>query len=291
MKTLLSLLLLLSLPAVQAAPKVMVSILPQKFLVERLAGDALEVSVMVGPGQSPATYEPNPRRMAELERAALYYRIGVPFEQIWLPRIRAENPNLPLADAREGIELRPIEGHAHQDGHDGHGGHDEDREAGRMDPHIWLSPPLMRTMAAKLAERLRGLWPERAGRFDDNLKALDADLAALDAEIRATIEHSGVQRFMVFHPSWGYFADAYGLQQIPIEQEGKEPGAKSLARLIDRARAAEIDVIFVQQQFGQQQARALAQAVDARVATLDPLAADYLENMRAIARAIAGGAP
>lgn len=282
MKALMSLVLLFSVITVQAAPKVMVSILPQKFLVQRLAGDALEVTVMVGPGESPATYEPGPRRMAELEQAALYYRIGVPFEQVWMGRIQAENPDLPVLDARNGIELRYIDGHHHEAAHD-HG-------AEPRDPHIWLSPPLMRTMAAKLAQRLEALWPEQAARFDENLRTLDADLLALDREIRATLNTSGVDRFMVFHPSWGYFADAYGLAQIPIEREGKEPGARALAELIDQARAQAIQVIFVQPQFSQHQAQALARATNARVAALDPLSEDYLTNMRAVARAIAGSA-
>jgi len=263
---------------------VFVSIQPQKNFVERVGGDHVRVSVMVGPGQSPATFEPRPRQMANLARARLYYRIGVPFELVWMDRIRAINPQLSVLDAREGIRLRPIEaagGQAEAHGHvAGKRSHD--------DPHIWLSPALVKIMAARLRDRLIELDSAHEGAYRANTEAFIADLSRLQQQIRQRLAGVKSRDFMVFHPSWGYFADEFGLRQIPIESEGKAPGASTLAQLMDQARQQQIGMIFVQPQFSQTQARALAQSVGARLVTIDSLAEDTIQNLHRVAAAIAG---
>lgn len=281
LRLLLSGTLLLALAGMaSAAPlSVFVSILPQKFIVERVGGEHVKVSVMVGPGQSPATFEPRPRQMAGLSTAHLYYRIGVPFESVWMDRIRAANPHLSVLDARDGIPLRRMEAA---------GGHSPGKEGPHDDPHIWLSPERVKTMAARLRDRLIELDPEHTEDYRANTAALIADLSRLQQQIRQRLAGLEHRSFMVFHPSWGYFADEFGLRQIPIESEGKEPGASTLARLIDLARRQRIGVIFVQPQFSQAQARALARAIGARLETIDSLAGDYIPNLLRVAQAIAG---
>ncbi len=262
--------------------KVVVSIIPQRNLVQRIAGDLVDVQVMVQPGQSPATYDPTPKQMAELSQARLYYRIGVPFEQIWMRRIQDAYPDLPILDARDDIELREIEAGEAEYDHDGHS-HAE----GEHDPHIWLSPPLIKIMALRLRDRLIQLDPSHRDTYVQNHAELDSSLDRIDADIRHALEHLKTKRFMVYHPSWGYFADAYGLQQIPIENAGKEPSAKALAHLLEVAEKENIGAIFVQKQFSQTQARAVASGVGARVVVIDPLSEDYPENLRAVAQAMA----
>ncbi len=261
--------------------QVTVSIIPQKILVQRIAGDLVEVQLLVQPGQSPATYEPTPRQMAELSGSRLYYRIGVPFEEVWMGRIEKSYPDLEVLDARDGIELRVMEG---VDGH-----HDHDHAEGGRDPHIWLSPPLIKTMALRLRDRLAELDPSHRDIYVRNHAELVRSLERIDADIRATLAHLNSRRFMVYHPSWGYFADAYGLQQVPIESEGKEPGTKALTHLLEDARKEHVGAIFVQKQFSQHQARAVADAIGARVVVIDPLSQDYPENLRAVAKAMAQG--
>ncbi len=264
--------------------QVTVSIIPQKNLVQRIAGDLVDVQLMVLPGQSPATYEPTPRQMADLSRARLYYRIGVPFEDIWMHRIRDAYPALPILDARDGIELREIDGGDEGHDHDGHS-----HEEGEHDPHIWLSPPLIKIMALRLRDSLIQLDPSHRDTYTKNHARLAESLDRIDADIRNILTNADSRSFMVYHPSWGYFADAYGLKQIPIESEGKEPGARALAHLLAGAKSNAIGAIFVQRQFSQHQARAVASAVGARVVVIDPLSEDYPENLLDVAKALAHG--
>jgi zinc transport system substrate-binding protein len=267
-------------PAAAAGPiNVYVSILPQKRFVERVGGEHVRVSVMVPPGRSPATYEPTPRQMAGLSDADLYVRIGVAFEEVWMDRLAAANPHMAVIDAREGITLRPVDRFDGED-HHAHAG-------GRKDPHIWTAPPLVARMAATIRDALIEADPAHAADYRANHQAFAADLERLDADIRETLSGLDTRRFMVFHPSWGYFADAYGLTQVPIESEGKEPGPRLLARIIDQARAEDIRVIFVQKQFSRRDAQTVARAMDGRVVAVDPLAEDYLGNMREVAGAFA----
>lgn len=279
------LLALLPLPSLADRLQVFVSVLPQQILAERIGGQHVAVSLMVGPGRSPETYEPTPRQMAGVATARLYYRIGVPFEQVWMPRIREVNPALTVLDARDGIELREMEpaGGHHHDYDPGHA------HEGSRDPHIWLSPPLIKIMAGRLRDRLVALDPDHQADYRANCNRLLAELDRLDSAIRARLQGIARREFMVFHPSWGYFADTYKLRQIPIESSGKEPGARTLARLIREAKEKGIRVIFVQQQFSQRQARTLAEAIGGTVAVIDPLSPEYPENLLRVADAIAEG--
>jgi zinc transport system substrate-binding protein len=270
-------LLVATLAARAAEPlRVFVSILPQKYLVERVGGERVEVSVMVGPGQSPATFEPGQRQMSALEHAAVFFRVGMPFEAVWLPRVRAANPHMAIVDQREGLPLRnDAAGHGHDHGSGPYAG---------KDPHVWTSPRLVRAMAAQVGDTLARLDPGAATAYTARLQSLLADLDTLDAGIRRTLAGLEGRRFLVFHPTWGYFAQEYGLEQVAIEHEGKEPGARFLARLIDESRGQGIRAVFVQRQFSRTTAEAVARAIGARVIELDPLAEDYPANMRHVAR-------
>lgn len=271
--------------AVPAEPlPVLVSVLPQKYLVDRVGGDRVRSSVLVGAGQDPHTYDPMPRQMAEVAGARVYFRVGIDFEDAWLRRIQAASPGLRLVDQREGLPLRVLEDHAH---HHGTGGHHDHHHTGRPDPHVWTSPALAKRMAAQIRDELGRLDPTGGPAFAAGYERLAADLDALDAEIRSMLGGASGGRFMVFHPSWGYFADAYGLEQIPIEQGGKEPGARALAGLIDQARSAGIRVVFVEPQDSPAPAHAVARSVGATVATVDALAEDYIDNLRRVAAAFA----
>ena len=253
----------------QPYPTVFVSILPQKSFVERIAGDLVQVEVMVPPGASPATHEPTARQMLALADAITWFRIGVPFENTWVPRIAANHPQLQIVDTRAGIDLRPM-------GADG----------GRRDPHIWTSPRLVIQQAKTIRDTLIQLLPEDAAEITAGHAAFTSDLAALDKELTARFADLTERRFMIYHPALGYLARDYGLEQIAIEIDGKEPGPASLARIVEDARAADIHVIFVQQEFSQSAADAVARAIDGEVVSIAPLAENMLENTRSIAEAL-----
>lgn len=261
--------------------KVFVSILPQAYFAERVGGDRVDVSVMVGPGQSPHTYEPGPKQMYELSQARLYFRIGVDFEKVWMERISKINPNMKVVDTRRGIQLLPMKIHHDHGPYRPHG-------QGLKDPHIWLSLRLVKIQAETIYEALATEDPAHRAYYLENLKALDGDLDKLDGEIVHSLKDGKTRKFMVFHPAWGYFARDYGLEQIPIEMEGKEPTAKDLIRIIEEAKEEGIGIIFVQKQFSKTSAETVARAIGGKVVHIDPLARDYLKNMKAIAVRFAG---
>jgi zinc transport system substrate-binding protein len=268
--------------AVCAEPvlQVFVSVLPQQYFVERIGGDRVKVEVLVGPGQSPATLDPTPKQMARLTGADLYLRIGVPFENVLMDRLTAANEKLRVVDQREGLDLLVLEeGHHHDDGH----GH----EAGELDPHIWLSPKLAMVQAQTIARALAYEGASAKLVYHANFSEFIRDLKAVDARIEAALAGLENREFFVFHPAYGYFAQAYGLTQVAVEFEGKEPSGRQLARLIDRAKAAGVKVLFVQPQFSDKSARAVADGVGAAVVKMDPLAPDYLENLERMAQTLA----
>jgi zinc transport system substrate-binding protein len=278
-----ALLLLLALPCAAPASEpaapidVFVSILPQKYFVERVGGKHVSVSVMVGPGQSPATYEPTPSQLSQLAEARLYFTIGVEFEQAWMKRIAAANPAMRIVNMRRGIPGREVE----------RSGSVPAPQQRFADPHVWTSPPLVKAMAVNIQDALSQLDSVHRKVYRANCEAFAADLDRLDHDIRVLLENVRTRNFMVFHPAWGYFADTYGLKQIPIEAGGKEPGARSLADVIEIGRRERIRVIFVQAQFSRRAAETIAQAIGARVVVVDPLAEDYMGNLRQVARQFA----
>jgi zinc transport system substrate-binding protein len=274
--------------AAYGAPlSVFVSILPQKQFAERIGGQHVQVSVMVGPGRSPATYEPSPRQMGALAGTRLYWRMGSPFEKAWMPRIEAANPAMHVVDARRGIHLRDMETAAAVLGAErslephAHHGH------GAKDPHIWLDPLLVRHMCRNFKDALVRLDPAHAADYQANFDRYARRLERLDRDIRRTLSGLASRRFMVFHPAWGYFAAAYDLDQVPIEIGGKSPGPRTLAAVIELARRERIRVIFVQPQFSRRDAETVARDIGGKVVAVDPLAADYMTNLRHVARVFA----
>jgi zinc transport system substrate-binding protein len=257
---------------------VFVSILPQAYFVERVGGDNVNVEVLVGPGQSPATYEINPRQMALLTKADVFFRIGVPFEEGLIPKIKAIAGNLLIVDTREGIELRMME--------DDHRDHRHGEASIKRDPHIWLDPVLVKRQAVTICDALKRIDPQRSGQYDRNLKSFQADLDSLNEKIKRILAPIKGSRFYVFHPAYGYFGDRYGLKQVAVELEGKEPGAADLARFIEQARRDGVRVIFVQPQFSEKSARTIADALKGAVVPLDPLARNYIANMENMAELI-----
>lgn len=259
--------------------KVFVSILPQAYFVERVGGDRVDISVMVGPGQSPATYEPMPRQMVKLGKAKLFFRIGVPFEDVWMDRISKANPTMKIIDTRRGIKLLPMKTRHHR----GPKQHVGRKKGGLKDPHIWISIRLVKIQAQNICDALINLDQDNKGYYQNKLRVFINDLNNLDAEIVESMKGIRARKFMAFHPAWGYFARDYGLEQIPIEIGGKEPGARELANLIEEAKNDGIKIIFVQKQFSEKSAEAIAAAIKGRIIQIDPLAKDYLNNMKMIA--------
>lgn len=253
-----------------------VSIIPQKFFVEKIGGDHVTVTAMVQPGANPATYEPRPSQMAALATARLFFAIGVPFENAWMQRIAAANPRMKIVLTQQGIEKMPMAAFHN----------DQRRHRGTLDPHIWLSPRLVKVQAGHIARALSEADPLHRAQYKENYHRFIRELDSLDADLRHIFAGRQGLEFMVFHPSWGYFAHDYGLRQVPVEIEGKTPKPTQLKQLIEHARKRSIRLIFVQPQFSRKSAELIARAIGARIVEVDPLAADWEQNLRRCAAAI-----
>ena len=260
--------------------KVFVSILPQKYLVERIGGKRVNVSVMVKPGLSPETYEPTPKQMAELHDARLYFRIAVPFESVWIQRIRDLNP-----------QIRIIECCGIPDSAGSNAGHHAGSDTRfTRDAHVWTSPKNAIVLAGIIKSALSEYDPEANEYYAVNYNMLVNDLDLLDAFIRKELADIKSPYFIVSHPAWSHYAAEYGLEQISIERHGTEVRAKELSRLVEFARKWNIHTVFVQKQFNSASARTLAREINGKIVELDPLAEDYIKNLRQVTQAIAEGA-
>ena len=256
---------------------VFVSIAPQKYFVQQICKELADIQVMVPSGASPATYEPKPRQMAAISKTRIYFSIGVPFEKAWLKKIAAANPDMAVVPTDRGIIKQPIAVyHHHED--------EKQPEHGTLDPHIWLSPPLVMIQARTILKALQETDPIHQSVYENNYRAFMSQLSDLDAEIRTIFSGRSGQQFMVFHPSWGYFAHAYGIKQVPIEIEGKESKPAQLRALIEHAREDGIKFVFVQPQFSARSAKLIAREISGQVVFADPLAEDWAGNLRAVAR-------
>lgn len=268
---------------------VFASILPQSYFLERIGGDHVQVEVLVGKGQSPHTYEPTPKQMARLHEARALFLIGVGFERGLLKKIGKIHPNLVMVETQKGVPTRTLAGHDHAEGGKGHGHQRAGSAAGAPDPHIWMSPRLAKIVAQNIHDTLCRLDPSRRQQYTLNLRSFQNDLDRVDARIARELAPLKGRKMYVFHPAFGYFADAYGLIQVPIEIEGKEPGARQLATLIDRARKDGVRVIFVQPQFSGKSAAVVAESIGGAVIPIDPLSKEYLANLETIASAVEQG--
>jgi len=259
-----------------AALRCVVSIPPLASIVEEIGGSRVVVSVLVNAGQDPHTFEPTPGQIRTLINADLLFTVGLPFESVIVPRVQGPDDRPRLCDTSTGSTLIEAN-HVHQTGVHGRV---------EIDRHIWLSPKNLESMAISIREALTTADPAGARHYDlGNVQFIEKlkYVHRKNLELLSPLEG---QAFTVFHPSFGYFADAYTLKQRAVEAEGKPPTARELARLISRSKASEQRVIFVQPQFDRKHVSTIAAAIGAEVRTLDPLARDVLANLEIMGREI-----
>jgi zinc transport system substrate-binding protein len=276
---------------------VAVSVVPQAEFVEKVGGDEVKTVVITPPGADPHTYEPSPKEVEEISKASMLVTVGVgmPFEEVWIDRFDSMNSGTLVVNCSKGLELKELEEHDHEGEEEEE--HDEeietehenesteehenesDEEHEELDPHIWTSPANAKIMVEDIYEGLVELDPENEAYYAQNKDAYLEELDALDSRIREKLNGSEGSSFMVYHPSWGYFAADYGLNMISVEIEGKEPSAQDLTKIVDLAKEKNVKVIFVQAQFSTRSAEVLAQEIGGEVVAVDPLAKDYVANM------------
>jgi len=255
---------------------VVVSITPQKYFVERIGAEYVDVTVLVQPGDNPHMYAPTPRQIEKLLNAKIYFLIGEEFEEIILAKLAQELEGLLLVNTIKNITLRTFER--------GDQVHTDDR--GIEDPHTWLNPLLVIEQANIIRNTLKSMDPEHSREYENNFLRFKNELIELDNSIKLLLESEKGGIFFVFHPAYGYFADAYGLVQVAVESEGKAVSAKQLEHTIDVVEKQKIKVIFTQPNLSETDVRAVAEVIGGRVVNLDPLAYDYQQNLLSIAREI-----
>jgi len=248
---------------------VVVSILPQAEFVEKIGGNKVQVIVMVPPGASPHTYEPIPSQLKEVSKAKMYAKVGsgIEFESAWMDKIISVNKEMRVVDCSKGIEFIEKEGHT--------------------DPHIWLSPKNAEIMVENIYQGLTQIDPANQEYYARNKEKYLQELNKLDNEIAQALSGKKNRKIMVYHPAWAYFARDYGLEQIPIEKEGKEPTPQGITSLIKQARENNIEVIFASPQFSTKTAEVIAEEINGKVVLISPLEKNYLENMRKVAEVFA----
>jgi zinc transport system substrate-binding protein len=247
---------------------VAVTILPQAGFVKAIAGDKVEVIVMVPPGASPHTYEVTPDQMAQLSKAKMYAKVGsqIDFELVWMDKLIAVNKSMLVVDCAKGIQLLQS----------------QDPDEPGMDPHIWLSVKNAKIMVQNICDGLVQVDAANKSYYEKNYADYLDKLTQLDSELTADLAGVKNRSFIVYHPAFGYFARDYDLTQIAVEQEGKEPDAEYIIRLIQEAKELDIHVVFVSPEYSSKSAETIAKEIDGQVVSIDPLAEDYINNMRAI---------
>ncbi len=275
-----------------------VSILPQKFFVEKIGKDKVNVNVMVMPGESPAVYEPKPYQMRQLGKCSSYFSIGVPFEAFWLNKFKKINPDINIIKTQKGIKKFEMEdlnffntyfknhkeikvnNHIHNKEHNNHRHHSAHSHKGIKDPHIWLAPSLVKIQSKNILDALTSQDPQNKDYYTKNYQEFISRIEFVDKTIKQNLANSTEKKILLtFHPAWGYFAREYNLQQVSIEIEGKAPKLEYIKEIIDFAKAKNIKTIFVQPQFSKKLAEQIAKDIKGKVVTIDPLAYNWDENL------------
>jgi zinc transport system substrate-binding protein len=251
-------------------PKVLVSISPYKYFVEAIAGDTVEVEVMIPAGANLHSYEPTPKQVIRASRACVWFQLGEMFEQHSSPVLLKYNPSMRVIDLRQGIDLISDEEHAcscHPDA---------------MDLHIWLSPKLMKTQAQTIGTALLEAFPQHSHLYIPRLQAVLKNLDQLDKELSQDLQNIQQRHILVSHPAFGYFCKDYLFIQHPIEHEGKDPTPKQLTKTILLAKEKQIKTIFSQKQFSSKAAHAVARELKTKIVELDPYQEEYFIMMRSL---------
>lgn len=283
----LSYLLLIILIACQPKQKetanlVSVSILPQKYFVDQISGGLLQVNVLVPPGSSPHDYSVLPSQMKALSKSKVWLQVGLlSFEDVWKDKIAEINKNLLLVNCSEGID--PITG---SDEHESEGISEHAHNDG-FDPHIWLAPADAKILATNTFKALKSIFPEYETDFEINFNQLLSEIDSVSGQIENELDKMPNRSFLIFHPTLGYFARQFHLEQIPLELDGKEPSPRHMKEMVDIARAENLHVILIQKEFDTENAQQLSREIEGKVVVIDPLDYDWKKQMLEISRNIA----
>ena len=256
--------------------RVAVTILPQKYLLDKIVGDSLEVICVIPDGANPEEYAAMPNLMKEIAISSLYFKVGeLGFERTTLPSIIKNIPEIKVVTLSEGVEMMSSEC--------SHGG----EKHCHYDPHYWTSPKMVKIMAKNMCEGIMEFDKKNSSYYQLNYLKLVEELDSVDLKIETILSKSTNRQFAIFHPSLSYFARDYGLQQLSLEQNGKSMAPRTMQQAIDEAVAAGVKTVFIQNEFNPEQVNTFAKEIGASVVVINPLAYDFIEEIKKVAYAIA----
>lgn len=260
-----------------------VTIEPQRYFAEKIAGDLFHINCVTPAGQSPETYDPTPQQMVQISQSQAYFRIGeIGFEQAWMKNLQSQNPDMAVFDLSEGMELIKNEEEAHEEGEAHHHHH------GSVDPHIWTSISGARVIAQNTCQAFIKLDPENQEIYQAGYQRLIEEIDSTEAEMKQLLQPLAGTAFIIYHPALTYFAREFGLKQLCIELDGKEPSPAQLKQLLETATQSGAKVVFVQQEFDRKNAELIAKETGCRLVTINPLSYNWHDEMIRLATILAG---
>lgn len=261
-----------------------VTIEPQRYFAEKIAGDLFHINCVTPAGQSPETYDPTPQQMVQISQSQAYFRIGeIGFEQAWMTNLQSQNPDMAVFDLSEGMELIKNEEEAHEEG-EAHPHHHH----GSVDPHIWTSISGARVIAQNTYQAFIKLDPENQEIYRAGYQRLIEEIDSTEAEMKQLLQPLAGTAFIIYHPALTYFAREFGLKQLCIELDGKEPSPAQLKQLLETATQSGAKVVFVQQEFDRKNAELIAKETGCRLVTINPLSYNWHDEMIRLATILAG---
>ncbi len=274
-------LLLLSTTYIFSNINTVVSIAPELTFVKAIGGNKVDVSLMVQVGNSPHTYEPKPSQMTAIAKSDIYFAIDVEFEYVWLPKFHSLNKKMQIIDLADGVtKIEMAHGHHAHETHDEHDG---------KDPHIWTSPANVKVIAQNIYKALSAIDSDNTKYYENNLNLFLDKVNNTDKQIKELLSTlKGSRKFMVFHPSWEYFAKAYNLEQIAVEVEGKSPKPRELVNLINEAKEEKVSAIITQPEFSDASAKVIANELHIPVVKISPMAQNWSDTLITMAKTVAG---
>jgi len=257
--------------------QITVSILPLKFFAEKIAGNNFHISVLVPPGSSAENFDPTPRDLVDISKSSMYITTGnFGFEKTLADKLLAQNTEIKMIDISKGMPLISSKDHLHDGKFDSNG----------VDPHIWLSPKMAKLIAKNVLDGVSLTYPQYVSTFNKNYQRLIVNIDSIDASIQNSLLPYKNKKFIIYHPALAYFARDYGLSQVSMEVEGKEPTTQNLTKLVDLAKKENIHTIFIQKEFDINMAKSFAEEINAKIVEINALSPDWFKNMDAITKSL-----
>ena len=258
----------------ESTPQVLVSVAPYAYFVEKIAGNTVDIQILIPQSANAHLYEPVPKEIEKMLSANVWMRLGDPIEKKLVLTLKEKNPSLAIVELWKDI---PLLGHSHCT----HAEHEDEK-----DFHIWLSPKLAKQQAEKIAHSLISLYPAHQKLYQKNLHLFLQELTDLDQKISALLKPLKGKVLLVSHPAFGYFCNDYGLVQIPVEFEGKEPRPKQISQILEQAANLEIKTVLTQAQYSNKGAELIAQKLHLPIFLVDPYSMDYSNNLLHLAEVL-----